>query len=233
MSFEIKLSWKYFRARRKSLARFTSFVAIVGIAAGVGSLIIAQSLARGFADEMRDKILANTAHISVFMRSGGGEIYNWKDVKTSLEKSENVREISPTTFENAVIIGKETTNYAILHVAVNLESQVPSSKFQVPSSSGNESVEISIGAELAAKSGLKVGDEAEIITIENESARTSKVQIVGTFQTGLYEYDATWINLSPDDYAKLTGKLNFTPTILSVSVRDIYAARENRRRNSR
>ncbi|MET0753691.1 MAG: hypothetical protein ABWZ66_09980, partial [Pyrinomonadaceae bacterium] len=60
MSFEVKLAWKYFRAQRKSLARFTSAVAIIGIAAGVASLIIAQALARGFADEMQDKILANT-----------------------------------------------------------------------------------------------------------------------------------------------------------------------------
>src|SRR6476620_8203229 len=104
MSFELKLALKYFRARRKSLARFTSIVAVVGIAAGVASLIIAQSLANGFADEMRDKILANTAHIAVFLKDGG-EISNWEEIKTMLEKTENIREVLPTAYGNALIIG--------------------------------------------------------------------------------------------------------------------------------
>jgi len=39
MSFELKLAYKYFRARRKSLAHFTSIVAVVGIAAGLRILL--------------------------------------------------------------------------------------------------------------------------------------------------------------------------------------------------
>ncbi len=225
MSFELKLALKYFRARRKSLARFTSLVAVIGIAAGVASLILAQSLAQGFADEMRDKILTNTPHISVFMQNGG-EIFNWKDVKRELEKSENVAEISETGFENAVIIGKDASNYAMLRV-------VSSSKFQVPSSKEKEGqrtkdkgqiIAISIGRELAVKTKLKIGDEAEIITFENETAKNSKVRIVDIFQTGLYEYDSTWINLSSENYVKLKEKQRFTPKVLSVSVKDIYEA---------
>ena len=82
MNYELKLTLKYFRAKRKSLARFTSIVAIAGIAAGVSSLIVAQALANGFADEMRDKILANTAHIAVFMKDGS-EISNWEEIKAN------------------------------------------------------------------------------------------------------------------------------------------------------
>jgi lipoprotein-releasing system permease protein len=208
MRFELKLAWKYFRARRKSLARFTSLVAIVGIAAGVASLILAQSLARGFADEMRDKILANTAHISVSMRDGS-EIFNWKSIKNDLEKAENIYEVLPTTFENAVINGKGSTHYAMIRV----------------NGSGNEHqdrIEVKIGAELAEKSNVKVGDEIEIITFQNETAKTSRVTVFEIFETGLYEYDSTWINLSPDNYVKLTGRLHFTPNVLKVSVKDIY-----------
>lgn len=226
MNYEFKLALKYFRARRKSLARFTSFIAIIGIAAGVASLILAQSLARGFADEMRDKILINTAHISIFMRDGG-EVFNWKDVKNELEKSEDIKELIPTTFENAVIIGKGATNYAVLRVVQSSKLKVKSSRFQINeqrTTNDEQLIEISLGKELAEKSDLKIGDEAEIITIENESAKTSKVRIIDIFQTGLYEYDSTWINLSPENYVKLTGKLNFTPTVLVVSVKDIYKA---------
>ncbi len=219
MRFELKLALKYFRARRKSLARLTSFVAIVGIAAGVASLIIAQSLARGFSDEMQNKILANTAHVSVFSGSGA-EISDWQTIKQNLEKSKNTQEVSATTYESAIIIGIQATNYAVLRV-------VPNSKFQIPNSA---EIEIALGKELAEKSGLKIGDKAEIITLENQSApKTSKILVREIFQTGLYEYDSTWIRISPENFAQLKEQRNFTPTILNISVRDIYAADETAR----
>ena len=214
MPFELKLALKYFRGRRKSLARFTSLVAVIGIAAGVASLIIANALARGFSDEMQDKILANTAHISVFLNDGA-EISAWQTIKRDLEKSENIKEVSATAYENAVIIGSRTTNYAILRV-------MPDSRFQIPDSS---EIEISLGKDLAEKINLKIGDQAEIITIENEiEPKTSKVFIKEIFQTGLYEYDSTWIRISPENFSKLKAREIFTPTILSVSVKDIYAS---------
>src|SRR5215204_1985569 len=162
VSFELKLAYKYFRARRKSLARFTSAVAIAGIAAGVASLIIAQALARGFADEMRDKILANTAHISVFLKDGG-EIANHQEIAENLKTAENVFGVSPTAYENSLIIGASETAYAILK-AQNQNSLRGS--------------QIAVGARLAEKLDLKIGDEAEIVTLENQTP--SRVRVAET-----------------------------------------------------
>jgi lipoprotein-releasing system permease protein len=206
MPFELKLAYKYFRLRRKSLARFTSVVAVVGIAAGVASLIIAQALARGFADEMRDKILANTAHISVFLETGG-EIANYREIEENLKKIENVREVLPTTYENSLIIGASETRYAVLKVQTR---------------NTLSSSQIAVGAKLAEKLNLKIGDEAEVVTLENQTP--SRVRVAEIFETGLYDYDATWIYLSPEKFAQLHGQPQFTPTILNVSVSDIYAS---------
>lgn len=215
MTFELKLALKYFRSRRKSLARFTSVVAIIGIAVGVAALIIAQSLARGFQDEMRDKILANTPHISISLKEGR-EIFNWQEIKSNLEKTENVREIAPTAFENALIIGETETSYAILKV-----------KAGNPRVSNGENLsksETAIGARLAEKMNLKIGDSAEIITFENQFPQ--KIKIAETFETGLFEYDSTWIYVSPENFALFHGKQNFIPQNLSVSVKDIYKTDE-------
>lgn len=212
MSFELKLALKYFRARRKSLARFTSIVAVVGIAAGVASLIVAQSLARGFADEMRDKILSNTSHISVFLKDGT-EIFNQKDIEEKLKTLENVREVSPTAYENSLIIGVSETSYAIL---------------KVQNQNNLKGSQISVGARLAEKLNLKPGDSAEILTLEMNTP--SRVRIAETFETGLYDYDSTWIYVSPEKFAQLHGQTAFAPTILSVSVKDIYASGETARK---
>lgn len=237
MSFELKLAWRYFRARRKSLARFTSFAAVVGIAAGVASLIVAQALARGFGDEMQDKILANTAHISIFS-SDETKISDWRKIKTDLEKFENIKSVSATSYENSIIVGTKATNYGILRVQDSrfkiqdfdeTENQNPKAEDQNPKTE-DQPIEISLGAVLADKIGLKAGDEAQIITFDNENApRTLNVRVAETFQTGLYEYDAAWVYISSEDFARLHQTPTFTPTILSVSVTDIYKSDETAR----
>ena len=65
MPFEVFLALRYLKSRRRRrLARVTALVAILGIAVGVGALIVALALANGFRDEMREKILRGTSHIN-------------------------------------------------------------------------------------------------------------------------------------------------------------------------
>jgi lipoprotein-releasing system permease protein len=205
--FELKIAWKYFRARRKSLARFTSAVAVVGIAAGVASLIIAQALAKGFADEMRDKILANTAHVAVFPKDGAA-ISNWRQIAEDLRTTDGVVAVMPTAYENAIIIGETETGYAVLKVS-NQNNNLKGSQ-------------VAVGARLAEKLNLTPGGAAEIVTLENQTP--SRVAIVAVFETGLFDYDATWIYVTPEKFAQLRGQPEFDPSILNISVRDIYAS---------
>ncbi len=208
MSFEFKIAFRYFRARRKSLARFTAIVAVVGIAAGVAALILANALAKGFADEMQSKILANTAHVSIFAADGAA-IFDWETIKEKVESVENIEMITPTSYENALLIDVNETSYAIL---------------KVQNQSSLKGSQIAVGARLAEKLNLKIGDTAEIATIENQTPM--RVTVAEFFQTGLYDYDATWIRITPENYAWLHHQKNFTPTVLSVAVKDIYRADE-------
>jgi lipoprotein-releasing system permease protein len=220
VNFEFKLAWAYFRARRKSLARFTATVAIVGIACGVASLIVAQSLTRGFRNEMQEKILSNTAHITVF-QTDAQEISNWRTIKKELERIENIAEVSPTTYESAIIVGEKATSYAVLR-ARSAESGAESKN-----KSTSDSIEVSIGEELAKKTGLKPGDEAKIVLSLNASEvlpKTYTVYVRDSFRTGLYDYDSTWIYISFADLARAFEKSDFAPTVLSVAVKDIYSA---------
>lgn len=213
MPLALKLALRYFRTRRRSLARFTMFAAIIGIAAGVASLIIANALAKGFADEMRDKILANTAHIAVSVKDGS-EIFNWNEISEKLERIENVENVSPTTFSNSIVIGNDAVSYSIL-ITKDQRSKI------------KDRILISVGEKLAEKIGAKTGDEIELVTLQNQTEpKRSNVVISDIFKTGIYDYDATWIYISPEDFAVLNEQKNFTPTILSVSVYDIYKTKE-------
>ncbi len=216
MPFELKLALKYFRTRRKSLVRWTSIVAVVGIAAGVASLIVAQALSKGFSDEMQGKVLSNTSHITIY-NEGETNISNWQIIKKQVEKIDNVESIEPTSYESAVISSDKISSYAVLRV------QSPESRVQSPKSE----VQISVGKELAEKLNLKIGDEAKIITLENErTPKNSTVQIKDIFETGLYEYDSTWIFVDEKNYLRLKELDKFSPKVFSVVVKDIYKANE-------
>lgn len=209
--FELRLLRRFQRPRRRGLARFTSFVAVIGIAVGVGSLILALALARGFQDEMRDKILANTAHIAVFTVHGD-DIANWREIKQRLEESEHVTSVSASTYESVVLTGPGSTSHAVLKVQDSRSSPNPTSG----------PPEISIGAELAERTGLAAGSTAEIIVLNDDEPKTASLRINDVFRTGLYDYDSTWAYISPEDFARLYADEAFTPTILNVSVDDIY-----------
>lgn len=213
MSLSLKLAFRYFRARRKSLARFTTFAAIIGIAAGVASLIIANALAKGFADEMQSKILANTAHVAVSMKDGGA-IFNSNEIAEKLKQIENVETISPTTFTNSIIIGNESVSYSII-IAKDQRSKI------------KDQITISLGEKLAEKIGAKTGDEIELVTLKNQTEpKRSQVFVGEIFSTGIYDYDSTWIYISIEDFALINDEKTFEPTILSVSVKDIYNTNE-------
>src|SRR6185295_11637420 len=114
MPFEIFLALRHLRSRqRRRLARATALIAIVGITVGMAALIVALALANGFRDEMRDKILRGTAHLTV-MRSDGQAMTNYEDVAARVAKVPGVVSAAGTTYDGAVITGKQASAYAVL-----------------------------------------------------------------------------------------------------------------------
>src|SRR5207248_1942826 len=89
-----------------------------------------------------------------------------------------------------------------------------------------------IGAELAARANLQVGDTATIISGETTltplglAPRYRRVRIAGIFKSGLYEYDSTWVYLSLDTAASFAGATSPSASIISIEVTDIYAAEQ-------
>jgi lipoprotein-releasing system permease protein len=212
---ELKLVSRSLFARRRSLVKFTSAVAVAGLVAGVASLIIAQALARGFQTEMRDKLLANTPHIAVF-REDGADIEDWRAITDKLKSAENVEQVSGFATERIFLAGLSFSNQAVLQTT------------ELPGANRSDGViGISVGKELAAKTGLQEGSDAEIFLLRNGTeTRRSRVAVVEIFKTGLFDFDSTAVRVSTADFAKLYGDEQFTPRSLNISVKDIYGSDE-------
>lgn len=220
------------------MARVTALLAVVGIAFGVSALIVALALANGFRDELRDKILRGTAHITV-LRADGQPMFNYREVIERIRKVEGVSDASPTTYEGAVLNGQTGSAYAVLRgidpesAAARFELQrtliqgTSDSLFGSTLSDTNEPKlpNAIIGAELARRTGLHVGDAAEIIPASASLAAgkpiARHVQVAGIFSSGLFEYDSTWVLLSFERAAAYAGA-GQSAAVLSVAVKDIY-----------
>jgi lipoprotein-releasing system permease protein len=114
MPYEVFLALRYLRSRpKKRLARVTALMAILGIAMGVAALIVALALGNGFRDEMRDKILQGTAHLSV-LRSDGRAIVDHAKVVERLRQVDGVVSASATTYDGALARGPNGSSYAVL-----------------------------------------------------------------------------------------------------------------------
>src|ERR1044072_6862712 len=107
MPYEVFLAFRYLRSRRKRrLARATSVAAVLGICMGVAALIVAFALSNGFRDEMRDKILQGTAHMSV-VRTDGRPIEHHTDLARRLRQVDGVVSASATTYDGALARGSK------------------------------------------------------------------------------------------------------------------------------
>ena len=236
MPYEIFLALRHLRSRqRRRLARVTAFIAVVGIAVGVAALIVALALANGFRDEMRDKILRGTAHLTV-TRSDGHSMSDYKEVAGRIASVAGVVTATGTTYDGAVVIGPRASGYAVLRGIDATSSQTTANiarsliagsvdHFLETHAHEQDLPAVVLGAELAARTGLKVGDAAEIIAAHpgssypNGSKRHARV--AGIFRSGLFEYDSTWIYLPLDTAAAFSGD---TPaaSVISVQVENIY-----------
>ena len=114
MPYELFLALRYLRARRpRRLARVTALAAILGIAFGVAALISALALSNGFRDEMRDKILSGTAHITL-MRRDAVAMTDWRAILKRISETEGVADATPTTYDGALLSSTNGSSYAVL-----------------------------------------------------------------------------------------------------------------------
>lgn len=225
MPYELFLALRYLRSRRKRrLARATSVAAILGIAMGVAALIVAFALSNGFRDEMREKILQGTAHLSV-IRADGRAIENYSEIATRLQQVQGVVSASATTYDGALARGSKGSGYAVIRgierdAALLTERQWLSEGsfgplFATPSTDVPNAV---FGADLAARIGAAVGDVCDVVPANATTMR--RLRVAGIFRSGLFEYDSTWIYVALDTAGAFAGA-NHAASVISVQVNDV------------
>jgi lipoprotein-releasing system permease protein len=231
MPYEVFLAFRYLRLRHKRrLARVTAAAAILGIMMGVAALIVTFALSNGFRDEMREKILQGTAHLSV-LRADGQPITDYANLAARLQEIDGIASASATTYDGGLARGSKGSAYAVIRGVDRQAGQTAQARqwlsegsfdplFDEPPLNEGRTPPAVVGSELASRIGISVGDVFQIIPANEAGSETMRrLRVVGIFNSGLFEYDSTWIYVDFDLAATFAGG-DHTASVMSVQVKD-------------
>ena len=235
--YELILGWRYTRAgratRRNGFISFISGVSMLGIALGVAALIIVLSVMNGFQKEVRDRMLGVISHIEVFAPSNAALP---DPQKTLAEIKANPNVVGAATFIAAQALlarGEDMKGTIVRGIDPALEGQVT----DLAATSGPTLARlvagefgVVLGGELARAMGVREGDVVTLIAPSGQVTpagvvpRLKQMKVVGTFDSGQFEYDSALVMRHQDDAGKIFRLEG--PTGIRIKLRDLHQARE-------
>src|SRR5438046_4871960 len=103
MRFELFIARRYLRAkRRQAFIGIITGISIIGVAAGVASLVVALAINNGFRQDLQQRLLGSTSHISL-QRVADDGIRDWPALMDRLSKQPHVVAAAPAIFEQVLI----------------------------------------------------------------------------------------------------------------------------------
>jgi len=103
MRFEFFIASRYLRAkRRQAFIGIITAISIAGVAAGVASLVIALAINNGFRQDLQDRLLGSTSHVSLLRIESDG-IRDWRALMDRLAKEPHVIADAPALYEQVLI----------------------------------------------------------------------------------------------------------------------------------
>jgi len=236
--YELILGWRYTRAgratRRNGFISFISGVSMLGIALGVAALIIVLSVMNGFQKEVRDRMLGVISHIEVFAPNGAA-LADPQKTLTEIRANPNV--VGAATFIGAQALlarGEDMKGAMVRGIDPALESQVTDLAVQLEGTAFPKLVSggfgVILGGELARSMGVIEGDSVTLIAPSGQVTpagvvpRLKQMTVVGTFDSGHFEYDSALAMMHQDDAAKIFRLEG--PTGIRIKLKELNRARE-------
>ena len=233
-AFERAIAFRYLRVRKGE--RFVSVIAIfslVGIALGVATLIIVMSVMNGFRQELLGRILGLNGHLGVYAQER--VIQDYDAVAGRIRGVAGVVSATPIVEGQALLTSESGGASGGLARGVkpaDLRARGLVARNIVAGSldrfEGDDA--IVIGARLAQRLGLTVGDKITLVSPQGRTTvfgtvpRVRAYTVVALFQVGMHEYDNGFVFL-PMAAAQLFFQTGDGATQIEVFVQDPTAVR--------
>jgi lipoprotein-releasing system permease protein len=177
MRFELFVATRYLRAkRRQAFIGVITGISVLGVAAGVASLIVALAINNGFRQDLQQRLLGSTSHVSL-MRVQSDGIKDWPPLLERLSHEAHVVAAAPAIYEQVLISRGPRARGAVL------KGMIPSYERKVSDLLGT--VKVGSAADLEeAKESKTAGEDARApqttSTAAGEGARATRATASGT-----------------------------------------------------
>ncbi len=206
---------------------------MLGIALGVAALIIVLSVMNGFQKEVRDRMLGVVSHIEIF-GPGGGMLEDANRTMSEARRNPEVTGAAPfISAQSLMARGEEMRGAIVRGIDPAREPEVTdlaaSMKPVLDKLKSGEFGAV-LGVELARALGVQEGDPVTMIapggqvTPAGVVPRLKQLTVVGTFDSGHFEYDSGLVLLHQDDAARIFRLEG--PTGIRLKLKDLHKARE-------
>lgn len=233
------------QAEGHSFLRFITYVAIGGIALGVGALLLALSIVRGFSQEIESKIVGFGAHVQVRSYLQDSPLEPADQLQERLRTLPEVERVAPVA-ESFILLRR--SREAIDGVALfgadapppYLTDRVVAGSFSFASDS-LQRPGLVLGQQLAQRLNLKVGDTVTAFSVNDPSGastgmlqpRVKQFHVAGLYETSLATIDELYVFTGLNTARQLMGMppdavTHFDLTVRNVSRADSVAAQIER-----
>jgi lipoprotein-releasing system permease protein len=251
MQFELFIASRYLRAkRRQAVIGVITVISIIGVAAGVASLIVALAINNGFRQDLQDRLLSSTSHINLLRVQSDG-IRDWESLLARLTKQPHVVAGAPAIYEQVllsrgaraqggilkgIIPQDENKVSSILNTVIQgsaaaLEQPAPPPAAEGEQASASSLPPIVLGKDMADELGASVGTVITVTSPQGELTpfgvvpKYKRFKVVGVFSSGFFDYDNSWAFIRLADAQRLFD-LSDVVSVLEFKVDDIYKAGE-------
>jgi lipoprotein-releasing system permease protein len=255
VKFELFVAARYLRAkRRQAVISVITIISVIGVAAGVASLIIALSINEGFQRDLQNQLLGSTSHINLLKVQADG-IYDWRDLMSRLEKQPHVTAAAPALYEQVLVSrGSRAAGAQLKGVIPIYENRVSELLKSVkigsakpldpvpprkPCAENDETClqergslpPIVLGKDLAETVGATVGSIIMVTSPQGELTpfglipKYERFHVVGIFNSGFYNYDSSWAFIRLADAQKMAA-LGDVVSVLEFKIDNLYKAEQ-------
>lgn len=218
MRFEWFVAKRYLRSpNRPAVLRLVTAFSVLGVTAGVATLVIALAMNTGFRETLQDRLLGVTAHISL-TRPGSGGIHEYESLAAKLSKISGVKSVTPAVYQTVLMtFGGESRG--IVAKGIDPEREETADEALRKLSAGKLDFEkdpdgidaLLVGKQLADEWKVAPGDYVTVTSPQGRLTpfgllpRTRRFRVAGIFDSGFYDYDANWCFLKMDAAQVLAG----------------------------
>jgi lipoprotein-releasing system permease protein len=245
MRFELFIAARYLRAkRRQAVVGVITAISVIGVAAGVASLIIALAITNGMRRDLQDRLVGSTAHVEL-MRVASDGIRDWRPLLTRLRALPHVTAAAPGLYGQVLISRGARSGGGLIEGIIPADERTVSDLLKGLIAGSTEALEpslassassaaaampsIVIGSDMAENLGAQVGDTVLVTSPQGELTplgivpKYERFVVVGIFKSGFYQYDSSYAFMRLTDAQRLFSEPDLV-SVIAFKVDDLYKA---------